>query len=270
MSSRLWWTRCDGNHRRSLRERSKGTDLLQTQHQISGSCNPTVGARVFQGVFYTNAMSIACHSCLKIRFSPLDRPKIPVWASCAGFTIIELMVTLVVLGFILAIGLPSLRGFMVRNQTVAVTTQFSSDVARARSEAIGRNNCVTICMSSNTANALTGGTPTCALAGSNWQAGWIIFSNPSCSAGQNNPTTVGSSLISVRQAGADTFELAPASGAALRRLTFDSRGLAAGVQKNLTLAYLPETTSSPHYRSLCLSSAGRVQIKEYAGVSACP
>lgn len=186
----------------------------------------------------------------------------------SGFTIIELMVTVVVLSVIVALGLPSLREFLVRNQVAAITTEFSSDISRARTEAIGRNSCVTICMSSNTANALTGGTPTCATTGSNWQAGWIIFSNPSCSSTQNNPTTAGSNLISVRQTGADTFELSP--GNALRRLTFDSRGLTVGVQRNFTLAYLPENTNSPHYRSICLSSAGRVTTREYAGVSACP
>jgi type IV fimbrial biogenesis protein FimT len=190
--------------------------------------------------------------------------------SNSGFTIIELMVTVVVLSVIVALGLPNLREFLVRNQVAAITAEFSSDISRARTEAIAQNNCVTICMSSNTANALTGGTPTCATTGSNWQAGWIIFSNPSCSSTQNNPTTAGSNLISVRQTGADTFELNPASGNALRRLTFDSRGLAAGVQKNFTLAYLPENTNSPHYRSICLSSAGRVTTREYAGVSACP
>lgn len=179
------------------------------------------------------------------------------------------MVTMVVLGLILAFGLPNLREFLVRNQAVAVTTEFSSDIARTRIEAISRNNCVTICMSSNTANALTGGTPTCATTGSNWQAGWIIFSNPSCSSTQNNPTTNGSSLISVRQAGADSFELA-ANPTAVRRFMFESRGLTQSGQSNFTLSYVPESVSSPHYRSICISSAGRVTIKQYAGVSACP
>lgn len=186
-----------------------------------------------------------------------------------GFTLIELMVTVSVLAIILGLGIPNLREFLVRNQASQIVTEFASDVARTRVEAINRNNCVSMCLSANTASALTGGTPTCATAGSNWQAGWIIFSNPTCSAAQNNPTTSGSELIAVRQSGLLTFELAPASGAALRRLTFDSRGTAAGVQKNLTLAYTPENTSSPHYRSVCLSSAGRIRIEQYAGVSAC-
>lgn len=189
--------------------------------------------------------------------------------SISGFTIIELLITMVVLGVILALGLPNLREFLVRNQAAAITTEFSSDIARARIEAISRNNCVTICMSSNTANALTGGTPTCATTGDNWQAGWITFSNPSCSGTQNNPTTNGSSLISVRQAGSEAFQL-KANPTAVRRFMFESRGLTNSGQSNFTLSYEPESVSSPHYRSICISSAGRVTIKEYAGVSACP
>lgn len=188
----------------------------------------------------------------------------------AGLTLIELMVAVAVLAIVLALGLPNLRDFLVRNQVAAITSEFSNDVARARTEAINRNGCVTICLSSNTSNALTGGTPTCATSGSDWQVGWIVFANPSCSSTQNNPTTNGSTLISVRQKGADTFELSPASGSAMRRITFDARGVTTGVQKNLTLAYTPENTDSPHYRSICISSAGRVTVRQYAGVSACP
>lgn len=187
-----------------------------------------------------------------------------------GFTVIELMVTVVILAVILAMGLPSLREFLTRSQVATITSEFTNDVARARSEAINRNSCVSICISSNTSNALTGGTPTCATSGSNWQVGWIVFANPSCSSSQNNPTTNGSILISVRQTGVDTFEMSPASGSALRRITFDSRGVTTGVQKNLTLAYTPENTSSPLYRSICISSVGRVTVRQYAGVDACP
>jgi len=195
----------------------------------------------------------------------------PVRANAAsGLTAIELLVTVAILAIVLALGLPNLREFLTRNQAASITREFSSDVTRARTEAINRNSCVTMCISNNTANALAGGTPTCAASGSNWQVGWLVFANPSCSSAQNNPTTNGSILISVRQRGLDTFELSPASGSALRRITFDSRGLAAGVQKNLTLAYTPENTSSPHYRSICLSSAGRVTVRQYAGVDACP
>lgn len=187
----------------------------------------------------------------------------------AGFTLIELLVTVAILSLILALGIPNLKEFITRSQVGSITSDFSNDIYRARSEAINRNSCTTICMSSNTANAINGGVPTCATTGSNWQAGWIIFANPTCSTTLNNPTQSNSQLIFVRQAGSTNFILSTTP--ALRRLTFDSRGLTNSGQRNFTLEYSPEdVSSSTHYRSICLSSAGRITTKQYAGVSACP
>lgn len=187
----------------------------------------------------------------------------------SGVTLIELLVAVAILSIILALGVPSLRSMLIRSQVGTITSDFANDIARARTEAINRNNCVTICMSANTANALTGGTPTCASSGSNWQAGWIVFSNPTCSSTLNNPTNSGSSLISVRQTGQSDFTLQASSS--LRRFMFDSRGILAGGQSNFTLSYDPETLpNSTNYRSICVSSAGRVTTRQYAGVSACP
>jgi type IV fimbrial biogenesis protein FimT len=185
-----------------------------------------------------------------------------------GVTLIELLVTVTVLSIILAIGIPSLREMQVRSQVQSISTEFANDIARARTEAITRNTCVAMCLSANTANALTGGTPTCATSGTNWQSGWIIFANPTCSGAVNNPTASSSTLISVRQAGSTDFQLAASNST--RRFSFEARGLMYTTNyTNMTLSYLPESVSSPHYRSLCISSAGRVTVKQYAGSSAC-
>jgi type IV fimbrial biogenesis protein FimT len=193
----------------------------------------------------------------------------PLFGLNAGVTLIELLVTIAVLSIILALGIPNLREFLVRSQVGSITADFSNDIYRARSEAINRNSCTTICMSANTANAINGGTPTCAAAGNNWQAGWIIFANPTCSAALNNPIQNNNQLISVRQSGSTNFVLSTAP--ALRRITFDSRGLTNSGQRNFTLEYSPENVgNSTHYRTICLSSAGRVTTKQYGGVGACP
>ncbi len=207
---------------------------------------------------------------------PAPSPHLPSHATAhtprtrfaSGVTLIELLVTVAILAIILAIGVPSLREMQVRSQVGSITSEFANDVARARTEAITRNSCVDICTSINTANALTGGTPTCAAAGNkNWQNGWIIFANPTCSTAQNNPTTNGSTLIAVRQTGDSNFQLE--SSDSLQRLTFESRGLTTSGQSNFTLSYTPESVSSPHYRSICISASGRVTVKQYAGDDAC-
>ncbi len=187
----------------------------------------------------------------------------------AGVTLIELLVTIAVLSIILALGIPNLREFLVRSQVGSITADFSNDIYRARSEAINRNSCTTICMSANTANAINGGTPTCAAAGDNWQAGWIIFSNPTCSAVLDDPTQNNNQLISIRQGGNEQFTLTAASG--VRRFVFDSRGLVTAGAQNFTLAYGPDAgISTQHFRSICISTAGRVNTKKNAGVGVCP
>ena len=189
-------------------------------------------------------------------------------AAISGFTLIELLVTIAILGIVLALGIPNLREFLVRSEVGSIANEFAADIARTRIEAISRNNCVTMCASTDTNLALTSppGLPSCAASGNNWQTGWIIFSNPTCAAGStadaaNNP------VIALRQQGSSSFELERGTSAA-NRFTFDSRGLALGIQGNFTLRYVPEDVSSPHYRTICVSSAGRVRTKKY--LESCP
>jgi type IV fimbrial biogenesis protein FimT len=199
-----------------------------------------------------------------LRTKPMSSPE-----ALLGFSLIELLVAIAVLSIILAIGIPNLREFLVRSQVSTITSEFSNDIYRARAEAINRNSCTTICMSADTSNALNGGTPTCAAAGNNWQAGWIIFSNPTCGAALNDPTQNNNQLISVRQSGSDQFTLIAASG--ITRFVFDARGLVTAGAQNFTLSYVPDTNiSTQHFRSICIGTAGRVNTKKYAGVGVCP
>lgn len=62
-----------------------------------------------------------------------------------AFTLIELMVTLSVLGVILAIALPNLRDFVVGNRLSANVNAFIGVLSYARSEAIIRNQRVIVC-----------------------------------------------------------------------------------------------------------------------------
>ena len=74
-----------------------------------------------------------------------------------GFTIIELMVTVVVLAILIAIGVPSFRNIILTQRIKNASFEVFAGLAHARSEAVSRNNTVTI-------------TPT----GGNWTNGWQI------------------------------------------------------------------------------------------------
>lgn len=76
---------------------------------------------------------------------PRARPSQP------GFTLIELMVAVSVLGILVALALPDLRGFLVSNRLSSDVNGFIGLVNYARSEAIVRNQDVVICPKRNDA-----------------------------------------------------------------------------------------------------------------------
>ena len=84
----------------------------------------------------------------------------------AGFTIIELMLTLAVAAVVLTIGVPSFQGLLERNQLTSNINRFISSLALARSEAIKRNQTVVVCPSSNGSSCNNVG---------GYDNGWIIF-----------------------------------------------------------------------------------------------
>ena len=56
-----------------------------------------------------------------------------------GLTVIEMMVTVMVLAVILALAVPSLRDFMARQRVKAVNAELVTDLQFARTEAVARN-----------------------------------------------------------------------------------------------------------------------------------
>ncbi len=75
-----------------------------------------------------------------------------------GFTLIEMMLTLVVLGILTTLALPSFSNLVARHRTKSAATDLYVALVKARSEAVKRNAAVTLAPSA-------GG----------WQAGWQVL-----------------------------------------------------------------------------------------------
>jgi type IV fimbrial biogenesis protein FimT len=84
-----------------------------------------------------------------------------------GFNIIELLVTLVVVGVVVTMGAPSLVDFTNDMRLTATTNDLLTFFNYARSEAARRGTRVTICISADQA--------TCATAGTDWAVGAMAF-----------------------------------------------------------------------------------------------
>lgn len=87
-----------------------------------------------------------------------------------GFTLVELMLVLVVLAIALSIGTPSLQAVRQGSQLWAGSSRFLAALNLARSEAVMRNQPVSLCPYDQD----SGGEPECV---GTYAAGWLVFSN---------------------------------------------------------------------------------------------
>lgn len=83
-----------------------------------------------------------------------------------GFTLIELMITLLLAAIILTLGVPNFRNIILNNRAATQSNELVTAMNLARSEAVKRGARVSLCPSTDQATC-TGGT--------DWANGWIVF-----------------------------------------------------------------------------------------------
>ncbi len=194
-----------------------------------------------------------------------------------GFTLIELMITLIIVGILLVVGLPSLKGFMQGNQLIAATNELVSALHIARSEAIKLNSRVSICESSNGKD--------CAVTGK-WKNGWIVFVDGALptpgdlkNTGVACTTTTGTDcLLRIHRAFSDnqlSVTGLDQNSAAISAFTFTSRGLpkdATGASASgvFSVCSFDSSNAVIGSRAVILSLSGRVRISDNPAVVSCP
>lgn len=85
-----------------------------------------------------------------------------------GFTLIELMAAILVLGILLGFAIPNFREMTRNNRIAASQNNLLTAFAIARNEALHRSSTVSVCASTDGA--------TCATS-NDWKSGWIVFTD---------------------------------------------------------------------------------------------
>lgn len=155
----------------------------------------------------------------------------------SGFTIIELMMTLVVAAIILALAAPSFRDFIANNRLTTTTNSFITAISFARSEAVKRtNNVRVVAVSPSSANE--------------WGGGWQVVDN-------------GGNVLRVFQSDASVVTMDDTND--VTTLTFDSRGFLANLAGGTSIS-ICDNRDGETGRRITISATGRPQLnREYNG-----
>lgn len=174
-----------------------------------------------------------------------------------GFTLVELMVAVSIAVILVTLAAPNLRDLMAKNQFSSIGNEFSGSVMRARNEAVSRNTCVTMCISADTDQDI----PSCSTASNNWQVGWIVFLNPTCTVAPAGPDKkVPADTILARKPASADYLLQSQKNE--QTITFNSQGRPDKLAiKQFNLAH--QSSSDPltvkFGSNICVDASGRTR-----------
>lgn len=176
-----------------------------------------------------------------------DRPPIAC-PGARGFTLVELLVVMVIIGILMSAAVPMFSSYVARNEINSEITAFSSSLRLARSEAIKRLVPVTVCPSDNTSDA----SPSCSSGdvGLGWARGWIVFSDLGVRRSVDGSDTVISRQMPFGASGGII------SGSASYGVTYLPNGLAIAADNTMVFRAKGDESNTKAQKKVCINFQG--------------
>ena len=183
-----------------------------------------------------------------------DMKSLPSIDRSAGLTLLEMLVTLGILGIMAAVAVPSLMDTVNRMAVTSAARTISSTLSLARSEAVKRGQDVSICPSGDGEDCAAG----------DWAAGWIVFVDANGDAdGDEGSVDAGDTVIRVFDPLADmAMEAAPATDL----LAYDNKGYGL-LDAMTTFTICPNDGNEANAKEVEISLSGRARIIDGADCS---
>ena len=178
----------------------------------------------------------------------------PGRACCAGFSLLEMLVALAVLGVLLTVAAPSFRSMWSSVRMSAVTNDFLAALHLTRSSAIRLNRSVVMCVSGDAQSCDQN---------ADWHAGWMVFVDLN-----NNGRRDGEDeQVLLTQSGVDSGIAITGNSAVNRFISWRSdgrmrRGTGRGVPQMGTVTFCPEYGQG---RQIVVNIGGRMRVQTVSG-----
>ena len=197
-----------------------------------------------------------------------------------GFSLVELMITVLIVAILTAIAWPSFRDFMHRNTVTAQANQVLASLQYARNEAVSRRYPTGVC-----ASASTGSTPPACDGGNAFDGGWIVWRSqalsisgvPSYNSGGASPDEL--LRVTQPQTGISMESFGGSGGVTPGVIAFDQRGAvigAGGAATNIVICAkdkpgdsLGANTDKVPGKYVRIDASGRITIQNLASGAAC-
>lgn len=154
-----------------------------------------------------------------------------------GFTLIELMIVLAIMGILISTVIPGFRGVIDNNRITTQSNLLMASLNLARAESVKRNNTVAVCKSSS-------GTG-CTSAAAGWEEGWLVFSDT-----DNDATVeVGETIVLV-QGAIEGVTIRPRGGSFTNAFFYRADGSASGTD---TFNVCPDDGKTAYARKVFVS-----------------